>query len=441
MTGSIETLPVIINGAGQSGLALAQSLKHRGIPYLIFERESAPRYHQGWSFLLHFCLPALAANLDPEFYKTFGQHAAVNPHHPTDVEFSFIDGKTLEIHGKLDPSTFPTATGGLEKKTDVYRVNRKRCRGWLLQGIDVQWGKYVDTYDIIDNSFIQVQLNDGTKMKGSCLVGADGVHSNVCRQLLKKNNNKIKDEDEDELKKVTKINPVYNLIITRWLTNEEYEKIRRLSKILLIAFAKIEKKYDYDYGDDDYLSCVISLNDVDLTSDRPNELFISVSRYDPENRIPRYDNDADRLKLLKGWATQALEGDLLDLILNAPEDITTVTTVIIRERNPQADALKNHQGRVTLIGDAAHTMTAFKGEGANHAILDAALLSNQLVKAYNNEISLYEAIENYQKEMIPRGMKAVSESHDSAENTHRSPEKVIAPVKAFLESLNNTKKK
>lgn len=47
MTGFSETLPVIINGAGQAGLALAQSLKYRGIPYQIFERESSPRYHQG----------------------------------------------------------------------------------------------------------------------------------------------------------------------------------------------------------------------------------------------------------------------------------------------------------------------------------------------------------------------------------------------------------
>ncbi|CAO3638692.1 unnamed protein product [Cunninghamella blakesleeana] len=411
MTGS-ETLPVIIIGAGLAGLALAQSLKHQKIPYEIYEREECQRNNQGWSMSIHFCLPVLAANVSPDYFKTIGESVAVNPSNPQDVQFCLIDGKTNEIHVKVDPKDFSTKDG---QQQEMYRVNRKRFRNWLLQDIDVHWGKQVDQYNIMDDG-IEVQFKDGEKIKGSCLVGADGVHSSICHKII----------GDDSFNKATTVNPVYDLVVRRWLSDEDYKRIRKISRTFFMAFGKINKKYDYD-GDDENLACFVSLNDQDFTSDKPHDVIFAISRYDPESKLPRYDNDADRLKLFKQWATQALDGDLLNLILETPDDYP-VTQLIVRERYPQVDALKNHQGRITLIGDAAHAMTMFRGEGANHAILDAALLGNQFVKAYNNEISFYEAIEQYQEEMIPRGTKAVTESHNAAENCHSSPEIVVKSI-------------
>ncbi|KAI9303548.1 hypothetical protein BJ944DRAFT_204196 [Cunninghamella echinulata] len=416
---SSETLPVIIIGGGLAGLSLAQSLKHQGIPYQVYEREESPRDHQGWSMSIHFCLPVLASTINSDHFDTLGQAASVNPTLPHLAEFSLINGQTNEILIKMDPNAI---------KPDMYRVNRKRFRNWLLQGIDVNWGKQVDHFVINDGGDdgdcgnVQVTFTDGTIVKGSCLVGADGVNSSICRQLL----------GQQVFDQVTTVNPVYTLIITRWLSKEEYAGIQRISKAILLSFGNLNQKYN---GSDEYMGCFVSLNDQDLTSDHPYEVIFALSRFDPDNKLPRYDNDVDRLRLLKEWAKQGLsdDSDLLKLILSSPDD-TKVSTLTIRERYPQADILKkNHQGRVTLIGDAAHSLTMYRGEGANHAILDAALLSKSLVRAYKNEISFYEAIEQYQEEMIPRGFKAVSDSHIAAESVHRNPDEMFKGIQSIVD--------
>lgn len=42
---------------------------------------------------------------------------------------------------------------------------------------------------------------------------------------------------------------------------------------------------------------------------------------------------------------------------------------------------------MTMAGDSAHAMTMYRGEGADHGILEAALLMEQLKKIQAGEIS------------------------------------------------------
>ena len=65
---------------------------------------------------------------------------------------------------------------------------------------------------------------------------------------------------------------------------------------------------------------------------------------------------------------------------------------------------------VTLLGDAIHTMTPGRGEGANTALRDAALLTALLSKAVTGHTSLAAAKRRYETEMLGYGFAAAANS-------------------------------
>lgn len=74
------------------------------------------------------------------------------------------------------------------------------------------------------------------------------------------------------------------------------------------------------------------------------------------------------------------------------------------------------QSNLTLIGDAAHVMPPFAGEGANMAMLDALELSEHLTdKKYE---TLQEAIADYEQKMRKRAAIATQESLENGERMH-----------------------
>ncbi|MBZ4044578.1 FAD-dependent oxidoreductase [Flavobacterium hibisci] len=71
---------------------------------------------------------------------------------------------------------------------------------------------------------------------------------------------------------------------------------------------------------------------------------------------------------------------------------------------------------ITIIGDAAHVMPPFAGEGANMAMLDALELSEYLTS--DDYTTIVEAISFYEINMLKRASKAAQESLENGEKMH-----------------------
>lgn len=339
---------IIIIGAGLAGLTLANSLKKQGIPFEIYERDqSIDSRTQGWSLSIHFALNALKQCIPEKEFENFSQKVSVNPESiDGSMSFSFIHANTgaVGMSNKSKPGT-------------SYRVNRYRFRNWLLNQVkdNVHWNKKMDRYQKnMQENTVTVFFQDGTQVTGSILVGADGVMSPVARQLL---------GGQEKFNELTTILDVRSFGVLRWATEEEWTRISKETTHLCVLNGQ---QMEDDNIKQKTFNMFCSIHNIDRSrTEKPFQIFWSLSRYDPEGVIPKFDSDnTECLDLMKTWARNGFPQDspFRQLILDTPQD-TKVTPLVIRERSPIPELLQASNFRVVLIGDSAHPMTMFKGEG------------------------------------------------------------------------------
>ena len=197
-----------------------------------------------------------------------------------------------------------------------------------------------------------------------------------------------------------------------------------------------------------YLGCIVilgicKLNDLE-NSDNP--LLDGATVFQTANGTERmymmpYDKDAimwqfsfpiseDNAKTLSKKGAEELKNEVskrtqwhspIPQIIAATET-KEITGYPVYDRDLLSQDLLKNAGPVTLIGDAAHPMSPFKGQGANQALLDALLLAQKITSAYNhsnNEVNLRdEVLKPYEKEMIDRSSVKVKKSADAAKFLH-----------------------
>jgi 2-polyprenyl-6-methoxyphenol hydroxylase-like FAD-dependent oxidoreductase len=102
------------------------------------------------------------------------------------------------------------------------------------------------------------------------------------------------------------------------------------------------------------------------------------------------------MDLFAGWAPE-----LLAFIARAGDRIELRAICAL----PVGHRWDHHPG-VTLIGDAAHVMSPFTGEGVNIAMRDAADLALRLAQGGN----LHRAVQEYEAAMFARAAEAAAEA-------------------------------
>jgi len=226
------------------------------------------------------------------------------------------------------------------------------------------------------------------------LIGADGNNS-VVRGGLKMDNPKL-----------TSL-PVNLVGALRHFTPEQAVPVRALNPLLFFAmhpetktffFFSIQEVVKDPDGRDSYDAVVgVTWMVEDLEKD-------AVPR-DPIERI------AEMKRRAQGFAEP-----LLTMIMDIPDDSVTSTGLRLADFPPLP--WENRNGLVTMAGDSAHTMTMYRGEGANHGILDAALLIDQLKKIHTGETNQVDGVKVYEAEMQERGHAAVLRSRQAAFDGH-----------------------
>ncbi|KAJ5300827.1 Sm-like ribonucleoprotein [Penicillium atrosanguineum] len=374
-----QTAPILICGAGISGLALAQALSKRGIPFRVFERDPTLNFRaQGYRVRINGDgIAALSEALSPELYSLLVSRCAycstgIRPN----THLNALNGQDVEM--KIGPPP----TGEIQP----LNADRNVLRHVLIHGLEdnVQFGKEFSSYTMTDRG-VKVCFSDGSEQEGCLLIGADGTFSRIRKQFL----------------------PEFQLFDTeaRWI----YGKTT-ITRAFLDQFQER------------------ALNGMTLVQDRsgliPLSLLLEPMRFKrdelnenvPEDYVywvlvSRKDNfevsDDDLLKLsAKEVANLAKEmtanWDPSFHALFAFQD--TSRTSLLRIATVKPDILLwEASSRVTLIGDAIHAMSPTSAAGATTALRDAAFLARTLSEGGINTASIHkyeEAMRKYAGEVI-----------------------------------------
>jgi 2-polyprenyl-6-methoxyphenol hydroxylase-like FAD-dependent oxidoreductase len=331
-----------IVGAGPGGLVAARILSLHGKDVTVFEQESSfSERSQGGSLDIHADAGQIAlrkAGLMDEFRKI--------------ARYADQEGRLYDKHGKL-MHVDSNVAGKDRPETD-----RGHLRGMLLKSLPhkvVRWGTPIVGVIPLPAGGCAVNFADGTSERFDLVAGADGTWSKV-RSLL-----------SDTIPKYTGV-----LVIEFGIDNvdERYPDTAKMAGRGL-TFALGDSKALVAHRDANaHLSGYIGL--------RVEENWFQASGLD------KLDDVVVRELLCRefaGWS-----GDLLLWIRRSEGKLVPRGIYEL----PAGHRWEHHES-VTLLGDAAHVMSPFGGDGANLAMLDGADLAEALLQRnWRTAVTMFE---------------------------------------------------
>ncbi|GAB3576791.1 FAD-dependent oxidoreductase [Hymenobacter daeguensis] len=369
----LQNKQIAIVGGGPGGLTLARLLQQNGASVAVYERDLSRRVRvQGATLDLHHesGLAALrAAGLLDEFrarYRPGADRLRLTDRHATVV---------LDQHEEDQADTFGDASFRPE-------IDRGPLRELLLDSLQpgtVVWDRHLRAVQPAADGW-QLEFHNGTTARADILIGADGANSKV-RPLL------------------TPIRPFYaGVTVVEGTVYDSAQHAPRLQA--LMQGGKIFAM------DDSKTLIVSSKGDGSLafyTGCKTAETWARDSGID-------FSNAAEVL----AWFRQEFAGwDDCWQELFASE---TTHCVPRPQYCMPLDQTWPARPSLTLLGDAAHLMPPYAGEGVNMAMLDALELSNCLTSGQFPDVQA--AIAHYEKHMRQRASAVAAETLEQTETLH-----------------------
>ncbi|KAI0420493.1 putative monooxygenase [Xylaria grammica] len=380
MASSSSAPHVLIAGAGLGGLVLAQALRKQGISYEIFERDRSERERRpGWVIGLHHMLDDLKASIPEDLppISSISNLLPLTKYHPECVYYDPAKPHMPKIGVRGDDSEW------------VIRAARHRIVEWLGTHIPIQYNKKIVDIEEI-GSKVKISFQDGTSAEGDILVGAEGARSATRKHIL---------GGQDPIQ----FPPMAIIQGSCVLRGEEMDEQLRLGHSL----------YMVDMSSINGSTMILLVTLVEMFPDGDSGR-IGWGLIWPDEGATKEDF----------WVYSATGQEQYDFVVEKTKGLPAKYLTTIKRSEPQSTipTLRLHTlvmdsmptGRITLLGDAAHAMTPFRGEGGFHAISDALNLARAIGKIDKDDIeNIKEVFGPYQVNMLERGKEAARLSEEA----------------------------
>ncbi|OGM44043.1 FAD binding monooxygenase [Aspergillus bombycis] len=360
-----EPIQVLIVGAGIGGLTLANICKHLGLQYLVLERSAAVTPVGAGISLAPNCLRVLdQLGFLPEIERE-GQRLRKIRIFRNTTQWNMLDFESTE-------KTFGYPVYKIERHAFHSALYRAAGEEHVLLGAQV-----VDVVDNVEKKVVTVTLEDGREFSGQIVVGADGIRSATRKALAKRGGETI-------------INST----------------IRFTGRTHMSGYtAPLEHLSAEEEGVGTWMLYDDSIFTTWPCKDK-RQWFIGVQRADlkAEDRSVWKSVNKDMINGVYGGHYHPFgKTGLVKDVVGRSERVTA--SDVFEETSFPAMAA----GRVALIGDAAHAMTSFFGQGACQAIEDATELGNTLHEYFQDEnmADLSKLLDKYRQQREGRAKDLV----------------------------------